>query len=53
MMATSDILMILLAIVNTPAFGGILVWIIKVEKRLMKIETTCYLKNNICDSESK
>jgi len=41
------------AIANVPTFAGILVWIIKVETRLIKIETICKLRNTICDAEVK
>jgi len=42
---------IIIAIVNTPLLIGVLVWIIKVETRLAKIETTCIMRNRVCDAE--
>ena len=42
---------LILVIINTPLLSGVLVWIIKVEKRLSVIETTCKLRNAICSEE--
>lgn len=39
----------ILLIMNTPALGAILVWIVKVEKRLTSIEVTCRLKTDSGD----
>lgn len=47
---------IILLIVNTPAIGGLLVWIIRVEKVLTEIQTTCKDRkrlNNQCMTEAK
>lgn len=46
---------IIIAIANAPTLAGILIWIIKVESRLVRIETTCLMnrKQMICDAEGK
>lgn len=45
----------ILAIIDAPIFAGILFWIVKVEVRLMRIETTCSMnrKQMVCDAEGK
>lgn len=40
----------ILMLVNTPILGAAFLWIVRVEKRLVKIETVCKLR---CDRENE
>ena len=43
-----QILQLFVSIISAIGIGGILKWVVSVEKRMTNIETTCRLRNDSC-----
>ncbi len=48
-----QIVTLIVSAVNALGIGKVLKWIVSVETRLTKIETTCKLRNDVCGEENK
>ena len=46
-----SILQLTVSVVSALGIGGVLKWLMSIENRITRLETTCRLKNRICDSE--
>jgi len=51
MMIDVPIIQLTLSVVSALGIGGVLKWLMSIEHRITRLETTCRLKNRICDSE--